>query len=135
MTACNYGHYRQYYFELMLNVMTCIGNKLKRELDSELDIDDDLRYLVNDLSNAKHKAIDLAVQLGIKKATRDAIASSAKDAEEMLRMVLEEFLQGNGSEPIIRESIITALKSASVQLPLIAQEMNKKYSTSPTGRL
>ena len=41
----------------------------------------------------------------------------------MLRMVLEEFLQGNGSEPITREIIITALKSASVELPLIAQEM------------
>ena len=116
--------------------MTCIGNKLKRELDSELNVDDDLRYLVNDLSNAKPKAIALAVQLGIKKATRDDIVRSAKDVGDiMLRMVLEEFLQGNGSEPMTRESIITALKSASVELPLIAQEMSKKYGTSPTGRL
>ena len=119
----------------MLNVMTCIGNKLKRELDSKLNVDDDLRYLVNDLSEAKHKAIDLAVQLGIKKATRDTIASSAKDAGDVLRKVLEAFLQGNGSEPMTRESIITALKSASVELPLIAQEIRKKYGTSPTGRL
>ena len=108
-----------------------IGNELKKELD----IDGDLKYLVNDLSNAKHKAIDLAVQLGIKKATRDAIASSTKDAGDMLRKVLEEFLQGNGSELITRESIIRALESGSVELPLIAQEMRQKYSTSPTGRL
>ena len=118
-------------YVLILGVMICIGNELKRELN----IDDDLRYLVNDLSNAKHKAIDIAVQLGIKKATRDTIASSAKDAVDMLRKVLEEFLQGNGSEPVTRESIIGALESASVQLPLIAEEMRKKYSSSPTGRL
>ena len=114
--------------------MTCIGNKLKRKLDSKLNVDDDLRYLVNDLSEAKHKAIALAVQFGIKKATRDSIERLAKD-EDMLRKVLEAFLQGNGSEPMTRESIIRALESASVQLPLIAQEMSKKYSTSPIGRL
>ena len=75
---------------------------------------------------------NIAVQFGIKKATRDDIVRLTTDAGDiMLRMVLEEFLQGNGSEPVTRESIITALKSNSVKLPLIAQEMRLKYSTSP----
>ena len=116
-----------------MGLTTCkiIENELKRELN----VDVDLKHLVNDLSEAKHKAIDLAVQFGIKKATRDAYASSAKDAGEMLRKLLEEFLQGNGSEPITREIIITALESCSIELPLIAQEMRQKYTSSPTGRL
>ena len=115
---------------IITGVMTCIENELKRELE-----EGDLKHLVNDLSEAEHKAMALAVQLDIKKATRDAIVSSTKDAGDMLRQVLEEFLQGNGSEPITRETIIRALESPSVKLPRIAKELTQKYSTSFTGRL
>ena len=104
-----------------------------RELDRELNVDDDLRYLVNDLSEAKHKVIALAIQLGIKKATRDAFVRSTPDAGDMLIKILEEFLQKNGSDQVTRQSIIIALKA--IELPVIAQEMELNYGTSPTGRL
>ena len=98
-----------------------IGNKLK---------EDDLVDILEDFWDARESALSIGFQL---KIPLETIVQSTTDKGEILIQILEEYLKGNGCQPITRERLIKALETKMVGLPRLANHLRQKYSPASSG--
>ena len=92
---------------------------------------DDLNTVLTEIIDAKVKAYYLGLQLSLTPATVEGICQQYGDPQDRLLQVLIEYLKKIDPHPTWKV-IAVALKSATVDLPYLAERIEKKYSIIPT---
>ena len=101
-------------------------------LDQALNIDDHYSDLLEDFFDVRNKWETFGLRLGLTDATLESFQG---DDEEKFRMVLKALLRGNRRDPctpITLSRMLSALKSPTVGLTQLAEDLERKY-TSESG--
>ena len=90
---------------------------------------DDHNTVLSEIIDAKTKAYYLGLQLSLTTATVEGIRQQYSDPQDRLSQLLIEYLKKIDPPPTWK-AIAHALRSTTVDIPYLAERIEKKYNTS-----